>query len=308
MPLTCSLTGPTLQSVSDREGVSMKARRIAAIWGASLLALCGQSFAQDARPQPWTTLRETTVLPTPVETGREKVNGVELYYAIYGKGRPVVFLHPGLGHGDYWANQVGPLSQDYQVIVVDLRGHGRSTGSDQPLSYELMADDIMKLMQKLHIRKPAIVGWGDGAIVGLELAMRHPKRLTKLVAFGLTYDVSGQQPGVDQTQTFIDYVHKAVADHQKLSPQPERLDATFRQLEALWASAPRYTPAELAKVEVPTAVIAAEYDEWVKLSHMEEAARLLPNSQILVLRRTSHFAPWQAPKTFNDALKLVLRY
>jgi pimeloyl-ACP methyl ester carboxylesterase len=287
----------------------MKTDRIAAVWaGLIAMALAGGALAQEARPQPWTTLRETTVLPTPIKTGRQKVNGVQLYYAIYGRGRPVVFLHPGLGHSDYWANQVGPLSQEYQVIVVDLRGHGRSTGSDQPLSYELMADDIVRLMQELNIKRPAIVGWGDGAIVGLELAMRHPKRLSELIAFGLTYDVSGQQPGVDKTQTFIDYVHKAVADHQRLSPQPGRFHATFDQLESLWATAPRHTPAELAKVDTPTAVIAAEYDEWVTLAHMEEAARLLPNSQILVLPHTSHFAPWQAPKTFNDALKLILKY
>lgn len=287
----------------------MKTRMLAVIVGATVLtASGGASLAQDARSQPWTTLRQTTVLPTPVEVGRQKINGVELYYAIYGKGRPVILLHPGLGNGDYWANQVGPLSQDYQVIVVDLRGHGRSTGSDQPLTYELMADDVVRLIKTLNIKQPVIVGWGDGAVVGLEMAMRYPKRIGKLVAFGLTYDVSGQQPGVDQTQTFIDYVHKAVADHRKLSPQPGRSEATFDQLEALWAVAPRHTPADLGKVKTPTAVIAAEYDEWVTIQHMEEAARLLPNSQIVVLPRTSHFAPWQAPKTFNDALKLVLRY
>lgn len=286
----------------------MKTRTLAAICGATILgALSAPALAQDARSQPWTTLRATTVLPSPVKTGRQKVNGVELYYAIYGKGRPVIFLHPGLGNSDYWANQVGPLSQDYQVIVVDLRGHGRSSGSDQPLTYELMASDIVRLIKTLNVEQPAIVGWGDGAVVGLEMAMRYPKRISKLVAFGLTYDVSGQQPGVDQNQTFIDYVHKAMADRQRLSPQPGA-DATFDQLEALWAAAPRYTPADLAKVDTPTALIAAEYDEWVTLAHMEEAARLLPNSQIAVLRRTSHFAPWQAPKAFNDTLKLVLRY
>jgi pimeloyl-ACP methyl ester carboxylesterase len=287
----------------------MKPAMLAAILGvAALTALTSPALAQDARSQPWTTLRATTVLPPPVETGRRKINGVELYYAIYGKGPPVVLLHPGLGNSDYWANQVGPLSQDYQVMVVDLRGHGRSTGSDEPLTYELMADDIVRLIKTLRIKEPVIVGWGDGAVVGLEIAMRYPKRISKLVAFGLTYDVSGQQPGVDQTQTFIDYVHKAIADHQTMSPQPGRVDATFNQLEALWATAPRHTAADLAKVKTPTAVIAAEYDEWVTLQHMEEAAGLLPDSQIILLHRTSHFAPWQAPKTFNDALKLVLKY
>ncbi|HYG26522.1 MAG TPA: alpha/beta hydrolase, partial [Caulobacteraceae bacterium] len=129
----------------------MASRRAFIAGSAAAALLPSVSAAQTARPEPWKTLRETTVLPPAVETGRQRVGDVELYYAIYGKGRPVVLLHPGLGHADYWANQIGPLSQDFQVVVVDLRGHGRSTGSDTPLSYALMADDVLQLIRKLHL-------------------------------------------------------------------------------------------------------------------------------------------------------------
>jgi len=273
---------------------------------AAALAAAMPAVAQ--APAPWTTLRETVPLPAVVETGRVKVNDVQLYYAIYGRGRPVVLLHPGLGHSDYWANQIGPLSQAYQVIVIDLRGHGRSTGSDRPLSYELMADDVMQVLRKLHIEKPAIVGWGDGAVVGLELAMRHPGRVSELIAFGLTYDLSGQQPGVDKAPTFVSYVGKTAADYERLSPQPARFDAAFRQLEALWSTAPKYTAEDLAKIRTPTTIMAAEYDEWVRLDHMQQAARLIPDARIVTLRKSSHFAPWQTPKAFNDALRMALDY
>ena len=280
-------------------------RHLTALCAAAVLGLATPAAAQVA--QPWTSLRGTAPLPPQRESGRIDVGDVELYYAVYGRGRPVVLLHPGLGHADYWANQIGPLSQEYQVVVIDLRGHGRSTGSDRPLSYRLMAADVLAVIRKLNLKEPAIVGWGDGAVVGLELARRHPGRVGKLIAFGLTWNLSGQQPGVDQSPTFIEYVHKTAADYRELAPQPERFTATFEQLEALWASEPRYSADQLGRLKVPVVIMAAEHDEWVRREHMEEAARLIPGAQIMMLPAVSHFAPWQAPKRFNDALRLMLR-
>lgn len=281
---------------------------LASFCAAGLLAFgVASASAQTPPAEPWTSLRSTVPLPPPVESGLVDVGDVDLYYAVYGKGPPVVLLHPGLGHGGYWANQIGPISQEFRVVVVDLRGHGRSTASPQALSYNLLADDVFKLIQKLNLTKPAIVGWGDGATVGLELAMRHPGRVGKLVAFGLTYDLSGQQTDVDKTPTFVEYVLQARADYDRLAPPPKDFHAVFRQLEALWSSAPTYAAGDLQQIRTPTYIMAAEHDEWVRLEHMEEAARLIPGAKTVIVARASHFAPWQAPKKFNDALKLMLR-
>lgn len=265
------------------------------------------ALAQSLPPQdPWTSLRGTAPLPPVLKTGRQRVDDVALYYAIYGRGDPVILLHPGLGNADYWANQIGPLSQDFQVIVVDLRGHGRSTGSATPLSYGLMAEDIVSLIKTLKLKEPAVVGWGDGAVVGLEIARRFPKRIGKLVAFGLAYDRSGLQPRPDESATFVDYVHKAQADYVRLGGSPESFTTTLDQLEALWEREPAYTAADLAKVKAPTVIMASQYDEWVKPEHMAQAAQLIPEARMVMIPRTSHFAPWQAPKKFNDALKMML--
>lgn len=284
----------------------MKRREILGGGAAVFAGMTGPAWAQETRPEPWTTLRATAPLPNPVETGHFKSGDAALYYAVYGKGAPVVFLHPGLGHSDYWANQIGPFAQTHQVVVTDLRGHGRSTASAQPLSYRLLAEDLLALTRKLNLKKPSVVGWGDGAVAGLEFAMRHPKRIGQLAAFGLTYDVAGQQPAPDRSATFVEYVHKAAADYRRLSPEPQKFDQLFGQLEALWAAEPHYTPDQLARVKTPTAILAAAYDEWVKPEHMEEAARLIPAAQLVFLNDVSHFAPWQASKRFNDVLRLLL--
>ena len=83
-------------------------------------------------------------------------------------------VHGGLANSDYWGLQVPVLAQHYQVIVLDSRGHGRSTRTAAPIGYDVMAADVLALMDALHIRKAALVGWSDGAIIGLDIAIHHP--------------------------------------------------------------------------------------------------------------------------------------
>jgi hypothetical protein len=114
----------------------------------------------------WQTLPPT---PAPVageHTGHAKVNGISLFYATIGHGSPVLLLHGGLSNSDYWGNQIKALAPHHTVIVVDSPGHGRSTRDARPYGYDLMADDVVALLDTLHITK-ADVGWSDGATLGL---------------------------------------------------------------------------------------------------------------------------------------------
>ena len=128
----------------------------------------------------WQTLPST---PPPVageHAGHAKVNGINLYYATIGHGPPVVLLHGGLANSDYWGHQVTALAPHHTVILVDSRGHGRSTRDARPYGYDLMADDVVALLDTLHIAKADMVGWSDGAILGIDLAIRHPDRVGNL--------------------------------------------------------------------------------------------------------------------------------
>ncbi len=143
-----------------------------------------------AEPQ-WLTLPPTPSLPAAARQGIAPVNGVRIWYAEFGDGEPVILLHGGLANANYWGNQVQALLGRYQLIVMDSRGHERSTRNDTPYSYDLMASDVIGLMDFLNIRKAAIVGWSDGAIIGLDIAMKHAERLTKLFAFAANSSPGG---------------------------------------------------------------------------------------------------------------------
>jgi pimeloyl-ACP methyl ester carboxylesterase len=131
----------------------------------------------------WETLPPT---PAPIATdrsGEAEANGIKIHYAIYGQGSPVIFLHGGLANTDYWGNQVPAVAAHHTVILMDSRGHGRSTRDARPYGYDLMADDVVALMDVLKIPKADVVGWSDGGILGLDLAMRHKDRVGKVFAF-----------------------------------------------------------------------------------------------------------------------------
>ena len=152
------------------------------------VGLCGAASADE--PQ-WMILPPTPTLPPAAQSGLAPVNGIKIWYATFGQGEPVILLHGGLANSNYWGNQVRTLQSRYRVIVMDSRGHGRSTRNDQPYGYDLMASDVIGLMDFLKIKKATIVGWSDGAIIGLDIALHHPERLTKLFAFAANSDPSG---------------------------------------------------------------------------------------------------------------------
>jgi pimeloyl-ACP methyl ester carboxylesterase len=125
----------------------------------------------------WRTLPLT---PAPILTDRSGMadaNGIKIHYAIYGSGSPVIFLHGGLANSDYWGDQVPAVAARHTVILMDSRGHGRSTRDARPYGYDLMADDVVALMDALKISKADIVGWSDGGIIGIDLALRHKDRV-----------------------------------------------------------------------------------------------------------------------------------
>src|ERR1700723_2171602 len=118
-----------------------------------------------------------TPLPVSDDTGSIENDGARIWYSAYGVGAPVVLLHGGLGHGGNWGYQVPALIESgYRAVVIDSRGHGRSTREAQPFSYELMASDVLAVMDTLHLKKAAMVGWSDGACTALILAAKAPSR------------------------------------------------------------------------------------------------------------------------------------
>ena len=255
----------------------------------------------DARQYPWMRLPPTPTLPKAARSGLAPVNGIRMWYAVFGHGSPVILLHGGLANANYWGLQVRALAPKYEVIVLDSRGHGRSTRTGAPITYDLMSSDVLALMDYLHIRRAAIAGWSDGAIIGLDIAIHHPERVTKLFAFAANSDPSGVKD-VNKSPVFTAFIARASREYRQLSPTPKEFKAFLANIEKMWATEPHFTDAQLRHTRVPTWIVDADHDEAIKRENTDQMAALIPGAGELILPEVSHFAFLQDPVMFNEAL------
>ena len=254
-----------------------------------------------AAQERWETLPEPAAMPTPAESGYAPVNGIQMYYAVYGAGDPVLLIHGGLGHADIWASQVATMAKTHKVIVADSRGHGRSTRTEQPYGYDLMASDYLALLDYLKIDKTALVGWSDGGIIGIDIALHHPERLTRLFAQAANVTTDGVDPGVMTNKTFAAYIDRSGRDYKKMSKTPDQYDAFVAQISHMWESEPAWTKEQLGKITTPTAIVAGDHDEAIKREHTEYMASVIPGAKLIILPNASHFAMLQAPDEYSQA-------
>jgi pimeloyl-ACP methyl ester carboxylesterase len=250
----------------------------------------------------WKTLAAPLPLPPPIESGEAPVNGIKIYYAIWGDGSPLILLHGGLGNSEYFGGQVPEFAKQYRVIAMDSRGHGRSTRDAQPYSYDLMAKDVIALMDYLKIDKASIVGWSDGGIIGLDIAMNYPDRLDRLFAFGANINVAGLKPDIDKNPTFAKFIENARKDYERLSKTPKEYNDFVTQISQMWATQPDYKPEQLARITAPVAIADGEHDGPIRQEHDVEMAKAIPGVKLVILPGLSHFAMLQDPKAFNQAV------
>ena len=277
------------------------------------VALCGgagglsdATAGKSRQPAPWLTLPPTPSLPPPDKSGIAEVNGTRLFYAQFGDGEPVLLLHGGLGNSNYWGHQIESLAKTHMVVAIDTRGHGRSPVTSSAFGYELFADDVIALIEFLHLPKVSIVGWSDGAVTGLLMAMRKPELVARLFAFGANISLDGMKAGGGRTPVFAAYSSRCKAEYRTLSPDPDKWSKLVDGLRAMWRSELGITKRKLAAIECPTTICVGQYDEIMRLEHGQEIARAIPGARFVIQPGVSHFAMLQNPQQFNEALSEFL--
>ncbi len=251
----------------------------------------------------WAGLPPFPPMPQPKTSGMADVNDIKMYYAEYGAGDPILFIHGGLGNADVWGAQVADFARDHLVIVADSRGHGRSTRSEKPFGYDLMTSDYVALLDYLKVGKVTLVGWSDGGIIGIDMAMKHPEKLTRVIAQAANVTTDGVKPDVMSNKTFNDYINVAGEYYKKLSPTPNEYEAFVNQISQMWAAQPAWTAADLGKITVPVTLAIGDHDEAVKLDHTEMMAKEIPGAKLVILKDASHFAMLQDPEGYDAMIR-----
>ena len=234
-----------------------------------------------------------------------EVNGLEMYYEIHGTGEPLVVLHGAYMTIDAMGEIVPELAKTRQVIAVELQGHGRTADVDRPLSYEQMADDTAALLRHLGIEQADVFGFSMGGGVALQVAIRHPEVVRKLVVASASYTSDGMHPELLEmipTLTPEVFAESPIEEaYLQTAPNPDDFPTLVAKLKQLDMEPFAWPPEDIRGIAAPTLLIIGDSDA-IRLEHAVALFRLLgggvmgdlaglPKSQLAVLPGTTHFVP-----------------
>jgi pimeloyl-ACP methyl ester carboxylesterase len=257
---------------------------------------------------PWLRLPPTPRLMFPWMGQHVKIHGIHVWFNIYGSlsHPPVLFLHGGFANSDYWGLQVRELHTSYRCILMDSRGQGRSTSSSANITYELMTSDVVALLDYLGIQRVHVVGWSDGAIIGLNLAMKYPTRLRSLFAFAANYVPSGVKD-VTTSPVFMEYLTRSEIEYDKINPA-KNYQNLYNNLTTMWTTQPNWTRTDFAKIkpDLPVWIVDGDHEEGIYREQPDTMTSWIRQAGELILPRTSHFAFLQDADDFTLNLKRFL--
>lgn len=255
----------------------------------------------------------------PQETGkRVHVNGMDMYYEVSGRGEPLIVLHGAYMDIPTMGRIIPRLAETHRVYALEFQGHGRTTDIDRPITYPNLADDVAVFMDSLGLAKADVFGYSMGAEVGLQLAIRHPARVNRLVAASVAYDLRGWQP---EFQAFIPQMTVEgilqMPYFQKVNAERENFPALVAKLIQL-EKEPMAWEAEVKALKTPVLIIAGDADV-ATLEHSVSLFRLLgggvmgdmgkplPPSRLAVMPATSHTAVITQPELLHAFIEPFLK-
>jgi pimeloyl-ACP methyl ester carboxylesterase len=230
------------------------------------------------------------------------VNGLEMYYEIHGTGEPLVLLHGAYMTINAMGEVVPSLAKTRRIIAVELQGHGRTADIDRPLSYEQMADDTAALLRHIGIEEADIFGYSMGGGIALQVTIRHPEVVRKLVLASVYYNNDGVYPEVLEAietitpEAFVGTPWRE--EYARIAPNPEDFPTLVAKLKELDLTFVGWPSEDIQAIEAPALLIIGDSDV-VRPEHAVEMFRLvgggvagdlagLPSSRLAILPGTTH--------------------
>ncbi|TXJ26828.1 MAG: alpha/beta hydrolase [Chitinophagaceae bacterium] len=240
---------------------------------------------------------------TLLKSGYAPVNGLNMYFEIYGSGEPLILLHGA--HATIkttWCGMIPALAKNHQVIAVELQGHGHTGDIDRPITCEAMAEDIAAFMKYLNIPQADIMGYSMGSGVALNLSIKHPELTRKLVLLSPVYNSVGIQadywPMLPKVTSEIFEGSPVKQEYDRVNPNPKNWPTLVAKLKNIYPKGFDWKAKNLRAIKSPVMVVVGDADMVIP-EHAVEMFRLfgggqfgdlngLPNSQLAILPATGH--------------------
>ena len=256
-------------------------------------------------------LAQPSFCPSPVPYGNNPVaahtapvNGIKLYYETYGSGPSLLLIHGNGGSIAAMRCQIPFFAKSYRVIIADSRAHGKSEDGTGPLTYDQIASDLSGVLQQLNAGPTDVVGWSDGGIIALLLAIQHPDQIKSIVADApnLRPDSTAIFPGV------LESIRKArdQADAKLAQGDHSQKWTREKRWNQMMLDYPRIPLTDLHKIKAPTLVMGGDAD-MIPPEHLLEIYRNIPKANLYLAPAATHHLLQENPDLFNDVTARFLK-
>jgi pimeloyl-ACP methyl ester carboxylesterase len=244
---------------------------------------------------------------------------VTIDYEIAGVGETLVMLHSGMMSREDMRGQIDYFSDFYKVISIDAREQGRSTSSSEQISYQLMANDMIGVLDQLNIKKASLWGQSDGGVTALMVTHLYPERVEKLIIHGAVYNHSAYPASQKEGWKNVSWDKDSELDndpegfpgmafeHYLLGrPDLTQFESHFQEMSMMWATSPNLSKDDLGNINVPTLVIVGDHYD-ISIPHTVEMHEALNNSELFIAPGATHFIHQEKPKLLHKIMHEFLR-
>ena len=242
-------------------------------------------------------------------------NGINIYYEAFGSGQTVIFLHGSMGTGEVWKPYIPILSQNFNLILPDARGHGKTENPDGEINLHQLADDLAAFIDALELNRPVLCGWSMGGDLGLDVAIRYPDKIGGLIVGGVTHRISETYfasltamgldgPGQINFERAEENIPQLVALWKTMHTQsPDHWKELVTQMSYELVDPKLPSDEDLKQITVPTLIIWGDRDQFLPVEDAVALYRLIPDLQLAVVPNTDHFVTRTRVALFADLVK-----
>ena len=227
-----------------------------------------------------------------------ELGDVKTWYEEYGEGEPLVLMHGGSADSRFFEKNIGPLAERFHVFTPDRRGHGHTPDVEGPLTYELMAEDMIAFLEQVVGGSADLVGHSDGAVVAMVVAMRRPELVRRLVMISGGFHRDGLVGGAEELDV-DEVVAFAGPSYGEISPDgEEHFPVVVRKIAEMAAREPAFQQSDLSAIKSRTLVMFSD-DDLVTMQHVIATYEAVPDAELAVVPGTSHFLLQEKPAICN---------